>query len=276
MNKKNSLRMKKEYNMTLPIYQVDAFASKLFSGNPAAVVPLEKWLDDSVMQSIAAENNLAETAFFVKEDDHYHIRWMTPTVEVPLCGHATLASAFVIFNFIDKEINTVKFQSKSGELIVSKNGDLLELDFPSNKPHATDKPKDILECFGEEPIEILSNGFYLFVVFDSENFIRSYIPKIELIKKIHAHAVIITARGDNADFVSRMFAPNSGIDEDPVTGSAHTVLAPYWSEKLGKKNLYALQVSKRGGELFCEDSGSRIKIAGQAALYLTGNIYLNL
>ncbi len=262
--------------MILPIYQIDAFTNKLFSGNPAAVVPLEKWLDDSIMQNIAAENNLAETAFFVKEGDHYHIRWMTPTVEVPLCGHATLAAGFVIFNYLEKESNKIKFTSLSGDLFVEREGELLSLDFPANKPHSTERPKEILECFGQEPVEILCNGFYLFIVFDSEEFIRSYTPKFELIKKIHSSAVIITAKGNDVDFVSRMFAPNCGIDEDPVTGSSHTVLVPYWSEKLGKNKLHALQVSKRGGELFCEDLGTRIKIAGKAAIYLTGSVYLNL
>ena len=262
--------------MALPIYQVDAFASKLFGGNPAAVVPLEKWLDDKTMLNIAAENNLAETAFIIKENNFYHIRWMTPTVEVPLCGHATLASAYVIFNHIDKNITSVKFQSKSGELVVNKKGDLLELDFPTSKPKEVERPKEILECFGIEPIEILTTDFYLLVVFDSEEFIRTYRPKIDLIRKIHPDAVIITAKGKECDFVSRMFAPNSGIDEDPVTGSAHTVLTPYWSEKLGKKKLTARQISNRGGELFCEDAGDRVKIAGKAELYLTGNIYLNL
>lgn len=262
--------------MNLPIYQVDAFTSKLFCGNPAAVIPLENWLDDSVMQKIAAENNLAETAFFIKDGDGYHIRWMTPTVEVPLCGHATLATAFVIFNFIEKDASKIKFKSQSGDLFVERSGDFLSLNFPSNKPHKTEVPKEIFECFGKEPVEVLANGFFLFVVFDSEDFIRTYLPKIDVIKKIHPHAVIITSKGSESDFVSRMFAPNSGIDEDPVTGSAHTVLTPYWSEKLGKKNLRALQISKRGGELLCEDLGERIKISGRAVLYLTGSVYLNL
>ncbi len=262
--------------MILPIYQVDAFASKLFGGNPAAVVPLEKWLDDSVLQDIAAENNLAETAFFIKDGDQYNIRWMTPTVEVPLCGHATLAAAYVIFNFIDKDAHKIKFISKSGELFVEREGDLLSLNFPANIPRATDIPKEIFECFGKEPIEVLANGFFLLIIFDSEEFIKSYEPKFEIIKKLHPDAVIISAKGKSVDFVSRMFAPNSGINEDPVTGSAHTVLVPYWSEKLGKKKLIARQISKRGGELICEDQSHRIKISGKAVLYLTGNVYLNL
>ncbi|MCX6169462.1 MAG: PhzF family phenazine biosynthesis protein [Ignavibacteriales bacterium] len=262
--------------MTFPIYQVDAFTSKLFGGNPAAVVPLEKWLDDDILQKIASENNLSETAFFVKENEYYHIRWMTPANEVPLCGHATLASAYVIFNFIEKNSTKIKFMSKSGELIVERDGELLTLDFPLHKPRPVKMSDAIKKCFDKEPVEVLENGFYLLVVFDSEKFIRNYEPKIELIKKIHPHAVIISSRGDDVDFVSRMFAPNEGIDEDPVTGSAHTVLVPYWSEKFNKKNFRVLQVSKRMGELFCEERGNRVRISGNAVLYSTGSLFLSL
>lgn len=262
--------------MTLPIYNVDAFTSKLFGGNPAAVVPLEKWLDDSVLQNIAAENNLSETAFFVKEGKHYHIRWMTPTTEVPLCGHATLASAFVIFNFIEKDAKKIKFTSKSGGLFVECEEDLLSLDFPANKPKRIPVGSTIKKCFDKGPLEVLEDGFFALIVFDSEDYIRNYHPNFELIKQIHPHAVIISARGKEVDFVSRVFAPNEGINEDPVTGSAHTVLVPYWSGKLGKKNFRALQVSKRGGELFCKDLGNRVKISGKAVLYSTGNLFLSL
>ena len=262
--------------MTLPIYQVDAFTSKLFGGNPAAVIPLEKWLDTPVLQNIAAENNLAETAFFVKEGDHYHIRWMTPLSEVPLCGHATLASAFVIFNFIDKNASKIKFLSKSGELFVERDGEILTLNFPSNKPHPTKTTLAIRNCFDKDPIEVLENGFFILIVFDSEVYIRTVQPSFELIKQIHPHAVIITAKSKEVDFVSRMFAPNEGINEDPVTGSAHTVLIPYWAEKLGKKNIRALQVSHRQGELFCENLGERVKISGRAVLYSTGSLFLVL
>lgn len=262
--------------MTLPIYQVDAFTSKLFGGNPAAVVPLEKWLDSNILQNIASENNLAETAFFVKEGDCYHIRWMTPTNEVPLCGHATLASAFVIFNFLDKDSSKIKFLSKSGVLYVERNGELLTLNFPANNPHPSKISSVIQNCFDKEPVEVLENGFFILIVFDSEDYIRNYQPKFELIKQIHPHAVIITAKGNVVDFVSRMFAPNEGINEDPVTGSAHTVLIPYWTTKLGKKNFRALQVSQRGGELFCENLGERVKISGRAVLYSTGSLFLVL
>ncbi len=260
--------------MVLPIYQVDAFTSKVFKGNPAAVIPLEKWLEDELLQKIAMENNLSETAYFVKEMNEYHIRWMTPTSEVPLCGHATLASAFVLFNFIEKDMNKIIFNSKSGKLIVEKNGDLLTLDFPAHKPHRIDPPPILYDCFGRLPVEVLENGFFLLLVFEDEKFIRSYIPDIKLIKKLHKHGVIITAKGIDVDFVSRVFVPNEGIDEDPVTGSAHTVLTPYWSEKLNKDKLIAHQVSKRGGELYCENLGQRIKISGRAVLYMRGGIYL--
>jgi PhzF family phenazine biosynthesis protein len=262
--------------MTLPIYIVDAFTSKLFGGNPAAVVPLEKWLDDSIMQKIAAENNLSETAFFVKECSHYKIRWMTPVSEVPLCGHATLASSYVIFNFIEKEATEIKFISKSGELIVTKDNDFLSLNFPINKPHKIHFSNEIKNCFEKEPVEVLENGFFVLIIFDSEDYIRTVEPNFELIKKIHPHAVIISASGNDADFVSRMFAPNEGINEDPVTGSAHTVLIPYWTEKLNKKIFRALQVSKRGGELYCENLDPRVKISGNCVLYSQGSLFLAL
>lgn len=260
--------------MTLPIYQVDAFASKLFSGNPAAVVPLDKWLDDETMQKIAAENNLAETAFFVKENEYYRIRWMTPVKEVNLCGHATLASAYVIFNFIEREIEKINFNSRSGILSVEKNNNYLTLDFPVNYSQPTERPTILSECFDREPIEILEGGEYLFLVFDSEDYIRNLKPNFDLLKQLHPIHMIVTARGNEVDFVSRMFAPNLGINEDPVTGSAHTVLTPYWSSKLGKQKLVARQLSERGGELICEISNDRVKISGQAVLYLTGKLFL--
>jgi len=260
--------------MTLPFYQVDAFTSKLFGGNPAAVIPLEKWLDDETLQKIAAENNLSETAFFVKENDHYHIRWMTPINEVPLCGHATLATAFVIFNFIDKEATRIRFTSLSGDLFVDLEGDLLSLDFPNHKPTQIPISEDVKNCFEQLPLEVHTTSFYLMVVFESEDYIKKMSPRIEQIKKLHKSAVIVTAKGIDADFVSRMFAPNEGIDEDPVTGSAHSVLIPYWAEKLGKKNFRALQVSKRCGELLCEMKGERVKISGRGVIYATGSIFL--
>lgn len=262
--------------MTLPIYQVDAFTSKLFGGNPAAIVPLEKWLDDETLQKIAAENNLSETAFFVKEGEYYHIRWMTPINEVPLCGHATLASAFVIFNFIEKDASLIKFMSKSGELLVTRDGEMSSLNFPSNSFTQIQITEEMKKCFDNKPLEAYQENFYLMLVFDSEDYIRNVRPDIELVKKLHAHGVIITAKGNEVDFVSRMFAPNEGICEDPVTGSSHTLLIPYWSRKLGKKNFRVLQVSKRVGELYCEDLGARVKISGKSVLYSVGNLFLSL
>jgi len=261
--------------MKLTYYVVDAFTSKLFGGNPAAVVPLEKWLDDKTMQNIAMENNLSETAYFVKEGTHYHIRWMTPVAEVSLCGHATLASAFVIFTFIEKEATQLKFMSMSGELIVDRDGDMLSLNFPSNKPSKIETTDLIKKAF-LNPLEVLEGGNYTLIVFDDEKYVKEVKPNFELVRQIHPHGVIISAKGSNVDFVSRMFAPNQGIDEDPVTGSAHTVLIPYWAEKLGKKNFRAHQVSKRLGELICEDLGERVKISGNALLYATGNLFLGL
>lgn len=260
--------------MTLKLYQVDAFTSKLFGGNPAAVVPLQNWIDEKTMQNIAMENNLSETAFFVKENSHYHIRWFTPVNEVDLCGHATLASSFVIFNFIEKNLSQIKFISKSGELIVEKENDLISLNFPSNTPRKIQTSELIQKAFQQEPIEVLQGGNYTLVIFDSEEFIRTCEPNFELVKKIDPHGVIISSKGKEADFVSRMFAPNEGINEDPVTGSSHTVLIPYWTEILGKKIFRAKQVSKRGGELFCENLGSRVKIAGNAVLYATVDLFL--
>lgn len=262
--------------MTLEFYQVDAFTSKLFGGNPAAIVPLQSWLDDETMQNIATENNLSETAFFVKEGEYYHIRWMTPAAEVDLCGHATLASAFVIFNFIEKELKQIKFTSKSGELVVDREGDFLSLNFPNNKPTPIQSNKTIEDAFGKKPLEVLEGGNYILVIYDDEKFIRSCDPNFDLVRIIHPHGVIISSRGKEVDFVSRMFAPNEAINEDPVTGSAHTVLVPYWFEKLGKKNFRAYQVSKRGGELICDYLGERVKISGKAVLFATGTLFLGL
>jgi PhzF family phenazine biosynthesis protein len=260
--------------MKIPLYQIDAFASKVFSGNPAGVCPLEDWLSDDQMQSIAMENNLAETAFFVKQHDHYQLRWFTPKVEVDLCGHATLASGFVIFNYLDPSAHSVLFQTKSGALVVRRDGDVLAMDFPARKavPHSTD-PAIIARALGAIPREILFSRDYL-VVFESEQAIRTLKPDMNLLMKLDGLGVIVTAPGEKSDFVSRFFAPKVGIPEDPVTGSAHCTLIPYWSERLGKKKLHAFQVSPRGGELFCEDQGDRVQIAGSAVRYSEGFLYL--
>ncbi|OGU61728.1 MAG: isomerase [Ignavibacteria bacterium RBG_13_36_8] len=260
--------------MKLKLYQVDAFTNKLFGGNPAAVCPLEKWLDESVMQNIASENNLSETAFFVKEGNRYHIRWFTPKNEVPLCGHATLASSFVIFNFIEKDINKIFFQSKSGELIVERDSDLLALNFPSAQPSVCEMNEVLLDPFNEKPVNASYAKDTYMLVFENEKQIREMKPDIKALMDVNAHAVIVTAKGDQVDFVSRFFAPKIGIDEDPVTGFAHTLLTPYWSSQLNKKKMHALQISARGGELFVEDLGERVKIAGKAVLYSIGEICL--
>ncbi|UCE04939.1 MAG: PhzF family phenazine biosynthesis protein [bacterium] len=259
--------------MKLKLYQVDAFTSELFKGNPAAVVPLPEWLDDETMQNIGLENNLSESAFFVKEGNHYHIRWFTPKVEVPLCGHATLASSYVIFNHLKPDLNKIHFQSKSGELIVTKENDLITLNFPANKPQPAAPHPKILEAVTTRPKEILLNKSYL-AIFEDENTVRNMKINVRALDNLNESGLIISAKGNDVDFVSRFFLPTAGIDEDPVTGYAHTILTPYWSEKLNKKNLHALQVSKRGGELWLEDLGDRVKISGKAKLYMIGEIYL--
>jgi len=260
--------------MGIKMYQVDAFTTKLFGGNPAAVCPLEKWLDDQTMQNIALENNLSETAFFVKDGDHYHIRWFTPTHEVSLCGHATLGSAFVLFNFIDKDADSISFQSLSGELIVDRDGNLLTLDFPSARPEACSADKVLLGAFPVEPLEVMYAKETFLLLFEKEEQIREMKPDIRALADADALGIVITAKGDEVDFVSRFFAPKLGIDEDPVTGFAHTILTPYWAKKLKKKKLHALQVSKRGGELFVEDRGERVKISGRAVLYSIGEMMI--
>jgi PhzF family phenazine biosynthesis protein len=261
--------------MKIPLYQVDAFTNKKFGGNPAAVCPLEKWIDDSTMQKIAAENNLSETAFLVhRHGVLYDLRWFTPTMEVDLCGHATLAAAFVIFNFINKKLDSVQFDTKSGILKVERSDVLLSMDFPSRPPIPFNTTDNLVEALGIKPKEVLKSRD-LFVVYENESQIKTLSPKFDLLKTFQDFVgIIVTAPGDGYDFCSRFFAPNAGIFEDPVTGSAHCSLIPYWSNRLGKKNLHAFQLSQRKGELFCEDLGERVKISGNAVLYLEGNIFI--
>ncbi len=259
--------------MKLQIFQVDAFTSKPFGGNPAAVVPLEAWLPDETMQSIALENNLSETAFFVREGDGYRLRWFTPTFEIDLCGHATLATAYVIFEVLGSGENVLRFQTKSGELTVERVGERLVMDFPSRPPVACDVPEGLFEAIGKEPIEVLKSRDY-FLVYESEQDILDIRPNFSRLAEIPTHAVIVTAKGESSDFVSRFFAPEAGINEDPVTGSAHCNLIPYWAGKLGKTQMFARQVSARGGELFCELKGERVSIGGNAVLYMKGEIYV--
>lgn len=253
--------------MKIPLYQIDAFTSRVFAGNPAAVCPLEKWLEDDLMQAIAMENNLSETAFFVPLDQGYHIRWFTPASEVDLCGHATLASAFVIFNDLEPTRRQVSFKSRSGILTVSKRGDLLAMDFPSQPPKPCKAPGNLLEGLGGKPLEVHCSEDY-FLVFSSEKEIVDMEPDMTRLKKVDKRGIIVTAKANEADFVSRFFAPKYGIAEDPVTGSAHCALVPFWAKKLGKKDLIAHQVSKRGGELFCKDQGDRVIISGRAVAYM--------
>jgi PhzF family phenazine biosynthesis protein len=259
--------------MKLTSYTLDAFSSRVFGGNPAAVCPLTEWLDEVVMQSIAAENNLSETAFFVPDGDGYHIRWFTPTCEVELCGHATLASSWVIFNRIAPEKDVIDFRALAGPLKVTREGDLLSLDFPSRPPEAIDAPVDIVAALGV-PLDEMWKARDHVAVFAHEDVVRTLNPDMLRLAQVDMFALIVTARGKECDFVSRFFAPGRGIDEDPVTGSAHCTLIPFWAKRLGKAKLHALQVSKRGGELFCELNGDRVKISGRVALYSEGVIHI--
>ena len=266
--------------MKLEIFQVDAFTNKAFGGNPAAVVPLDAWLPDETMHNLAQENNLSETAFFVRNGDVYEIRWFTPTFEIDLCGHATLATAFVIFDVLKLEAKTIKFHShKSGDLSVEKSGDVFTLDFPSRPVSPVDAPTGLFEAIGGTPNEIFKARDY-FLVYETEQQVLDLKPNfsalhdIAALLKIDAHGFIVTAPGESSDFVSRFFAPEVGVFEDPVTGSSHCNLIPYWADKLGKTEMFARQVSARGGELFCKLAGDRVKIGGNAVLYLRGEIYV--
>jgi PhzF family phenazine biosynthesis protein len=258
--------------MKIPYFVVDAFASKPFRGNPAGVCPLSSRLDDATMQSIAAENNLAETAFFVQRGADYELRWFTPAIEIDLCGHATLASAFVLFSELGFQGDAVRFHSQSGPLMVSRNAEMLTLDFPSRPPSSCTAPGALIRGLGKKPLEVLKARDY-FVLFPSADDVRSLRPDFSLLGTLDAK-VIVTAPGDDCDFVSRFFAPTAGVPEDPVTGSAHCTLIPYWSQRLGKSKLFARQLSRRGGELFCEQAGDRVGIGGKAVLYLRGQIEL--
>lgn len=260
--------------MKIPLYVIDAFTRKVFGGNPAAVCPLDSWLADDVMQRIAMENNLSETAFFVREGAGYSLRWFTPTIEVDLCGHATLASSFVIFNYLDPAAESITFNSRSGPLKVTREGERLTLDFPALRPKPCDAPPALLEGLRATPREVLRSQAGYVAVLDSEEEVRGLKPDVQSFLKLDALGVIVTARGRESDCVSRFFAPAAGIPEDPVTGLAHCTLTPYWTEKLSKPQIHALQVSARGGELFCEQAGERVKISGHAARYSEGFLFL--
>jgi PhzF family phenazine biosynthesis protein len=252
-------------------YQVDAFAARLFAGNPAAVVPLEEWLSENTMQSIATENNLSETAFFVPNGKGFDLRWFTPEAEVDLCGHATLATAFVLFERLAFPESEIRFETRSGPLIVRRRDDRLEMDFPASVPRPCDPPEELTIGLGRQPQEVLAADDYV-VVFGSEREIRDLKPDFGLLGKLGLRGVCVTAAGDDVDFVSRFFAPHFGIPEDPVTGSAHCQLTPYWAPRLGKDSLRAHQVSRRGGEVLCELRGDHVMLGGRAVLFLEGTI----
>ena len=254
------------------MYQVDAFTDTLFRGNPAAVCPLEEWLPDALMQQIAMENNLSETAFFVARGDRFAIRWFTPALEVDLCGHATLATAYVIFRFMRPDADSIEFDSRSGVLGVSRSGELLTLDFPVDTVSRTQPREDLAQALGAWPLEFHRGRTDYFLVYGSQQDIEAMTPDFALLSQVPARGIIVTARGQDADFVSRFFAPQSGVPEDPVTGSAHTSLTPYWAARLGKSELTAMQLSSRRGWLRCSLAGDRVRISGQARLYLTGEI----
>jgi PhzF family phenazine biosynthesis protein len=260
--------------MRIPIYQVDAFTDRLFAGNPAAVCPLKEWLPAETMQSIAAENNLAETAFFAAEGDGYLLRWFTPTVEIELCGHATLASAYVVTRILEPARTTVPFRTlKAGTLTVTRVGERLVMDFPSRPAEPRPADPRVVAALGKPPVETLAQGHHILAVYERAEDIIDIKPDFAALRAVGGVSVIVTAPGTGGvDFVSRFFAPNHGIDEDPVTGGAHCVLTPYWARRLGKTRLRARQLSARGGDLVCELKGERIALEGNAKLYLEGTI----
>jgi len=260
--------------MYLTLYQIDAFSDRLFGGNPAAVIVTQEPLDAPLMQSIAAENNLAETAFVFETPQGYAIRWFTPTVEVDLCGHATLAAAHVFFRHLVYALNRITFHSKSGPLHVHREGDLLCLDFPADVPVAVTIDDDLSAALGCKPLELYRGRDDYMAVLADEETVAALTPDMAALARIPSRGVIVTARGKECDFVSRMFAPASGIDEDPVTGSAHTLLAPYWASRLHKQRLEARQLSRRGGVLRCETGKERVMICGHAVTYMSGTVRL--
>jgi PhzF family phenazine biosynthesis protein len=261
--------------MKLSLYQVDAFAETVFKGNPAAIIPLDDWMDDDLMQQIAMENNLSETAYIVKTDSGYHIRWFTPEYEIDLCGHATLASAYVIKNFLEPHVAEINFTTqKAGTLKAAAKEGLYTLDFPARMPEPCEVPEQLLTSIGTSAaVEVLRSRDY-FVVLPNEEAVRNAEPDYTLMKELDTIGVIITAKGHEADVVSRCFYPGAGIPEDPVTGSAHCNIVPYWSEKLGKTKLFCRQLSARGGDLQCELAGDRVLMSGKCVLFLQGEINL--
>jgi len=261
--------------LKIPIYQVDAFASEIFKGNPAAVCPLKEWLPDQTMQNIAMENNLSETAFFIEDNNIYHIRWFTPKSELDLAGHPTLATAHVLLNELKKENDTIIFKTKLGDTLnVSFNENIYSMDFPSRPPKIINNKNLVYDVLGRMPVELLAHRD-LIAVFENQKDIKSINPNLEKLMKLDYPSVVITAKGDESDFVSRNFAPKLGIPEDPVTGSSHCELIPYWSEKLNKKEMIAIQISERGGKIHCVDMNDRVLIGGEAITFFRGEIELS-
>ncbi|ARU31578.1 isomerase [Sulfuriferula sp. AH1] len=260
--------------MRIKQYQVDAFATRAFEGNPAAVCLLPGWLDNDLLQSIAEENNLSETAFFVPSEKGFELRWFTPVKEVDLCGHATLATAHVIFDILGYSGSVVTFETRSGDLFVEKKGRLLEMNFPARLLRPCNVIETLVKGLGQRPVEVLAADDYL-AVFDSEAIVRAIMPDQNLLAQLDLRGVIVTAPGTDTDFVSRFFAPKFGIPEDPVTGSAHCALAPYWASKLGRNILRARQVSRRGGTLTCEVKADRVVLSGCAVTFMEAEIIFN-
>lgn len=260
--------------MTIEIYQIDAFTNTLFGGNPAAVCPLKEWLPDALLLNIAKENNLAETAYFIhKHDNVFHLKWFTPEIEIDLCGHATLASAYVILNYLDYDFNAVIFQTMSGELTVTRRSEFLEMDLPSRPPQTSTLPEIIQNSLSKQPLEIYKSRDYV-LVYESENDIKNLNVSASILEAIDLSpgGIIVTAKGNDVDFVSRFFTPGAAVFEDPVTGSAHCTLVPFWAERLGKTQLVAHQISERHGELHCKLENQTVQIKGQAVIYLQGQI----
>ena len=260
---------------TLQIFQIDAFTSEIFKGNPACVMPLDNWLPDDTLLKIAKENNVSETAYFIKKEDHFYLRWFTPEIEMDLCGHATLATAYCLRNHLNYKKDSVKFDSMSGELVVKFNADYMQMDFPHRKPLKSDLPQNILDSLSIKPIEILKSRDYV-LIYDNEDQIKNIKIDKELFDRINIDpgGVVITSIGTKSDFVSRYFVPQCSFFEDPVTGSTHCSLVPYWSEKLNKKKLKSIQLSERGGEMICEDVLNRVLINGKAVTYSEGHVHL--
>ncbi len=257
--------------MRIPYFHVDAFTDRAFGGNPAGVCFLSEWLPDVVLQQIAAENNLSETAFLVGDQGSYHLRWFTPVMEVDLCGHATLAPAHVLFHEMKSPGDVIRFQTKSGELLAKRRGDRVELNFPARAPVPCPAPEALLQGLGRKPVEVLRSRDF-FAVFENEGDVASLAPDMDALRQLECLGVIATAPGTDADFVSRFFAPRAGIPEDPVTGSAHCSLIPYWAKRLGKLEMFARQISTRGGALHCRLDGDRVAIAGGSVVFSRGEI----